>query len=389
MTTDDSFLYLDNSATTPVASEVLEAMLPYLREAFGNAGSPHRYGRACREAIERARVQVAALLNAVPSEIVFTSGGTEADNLAVWGIAAASEKSRKEIVISAVEHHAVHVAAEVLEARGDVVVHVVGVDAEGRVVPGAVESLLNEHTVLVSIMHANNETGTVQPLEEIGGLCRDRGIPFHSDTVQSVGKISVDVDASAIDLLAMSGHKIHGPKGVGACYVRRGVRLVPQTAGGGQESARRSGTENVAGIVGLGAACALAQSDLDANAERMRVVRDRLEKEILGEIPDTWVNGSREHRLPNVLNVGFKGCEGQRIGVGLDAAGIAVSTGSTCASGDSEASPVLVALGQSHAAAISAVRFSLGRGNTEDDVVRVMSVLPGIVAGARGAERRP
>ena len=372
-------IYLDHSATTPVRPEVLEAMLPFLREHHGNAGSLHRFGRNCRRAVETAREQVAALINAEPREILFTSGGTESDNLAIRGIVEATDRKAIRLVTTAVEHHAVLHVCESLARANRVDLQVAGVDQEGLVDPDAVEALLGDETVLVSVMHANNETGVVQPLERIGALCRERGIPFHSDTVQSAGKLPLDVRKLPLDLAAISGHKLYGPKGIGALFVRSGTGIEPQAVGGAQERGRRAGTENVAGIVGLGRACELLSGELQSTSKQMEVLRDRLQEGALATVPDAGINGSTAHRLPNSLNMAFNDLDGERMMFALDQEGIAVSTGSACTAGSLDPSHVLLAMGQSHEHASSAIRFSLGRDNTEEEIDRVISLLPGLV----------
>ena len=372
-------IYLDHSATTPIRPEVLEAMLPFLREHHGNAGSLHRFGRDCRRAVETAREQVAALINAEPREILFTSGGTESDNLAIRGIVEATDRKAIRLVTTAVEHHAVLHVCESLARANRVDLQVAGVDQEGLVDPDAVEALLGDETVLVSVMHANNETGVVQPLERIGALCRERGIPFHSDTVQSAGKLPLDVRKLPLDLAAISGHKLYGPKGIGALFVRSGTGIEPQAVGGAQERGRRAGTENVAGIVGLGRACELLSGELQSTSKQMEVLRDRLQEGVLATVPDAGINGSTAHRLPNSLNMAFNDLDGERMMFALDQEGIAVSTGSACTAGSLDPSHVLLAMGQSHEHASSAIRFSLGRDNTEEEIDRVISLLPGLV----------
>ena len=372
-------IYLDHSATTPIRPEVLEAMLPFLREHHGNAGSLHRFGRDCRRAVETAREQVAALINAEPREILFTSGGTESDNLAIRGIVEATDRKAIRLVTTAVEHHAVLHVCESLARANRVDLQVAGVDQEGLVDPDAVEALLGDETVLVSVMHANNETGVVQPLERIGALCRERGIPFHSDTVQSAGKLPLDVRKLPLDLAAISGHKLYGPKGIGALFVRSGTGIEPQAVGGAQERGRRAGTENVAGIVGLGRAGELLSGELQSTSKQMEVLRDRLQEGALATVPDAGINGSTAHRLPNSLNMAFNDLDGERMMFALDQEGIAVSTGSACTAGSLDPSHVLLAMGQSHEHASSAIRFSLGRDNTEEEIDRVISLLPGLV----------
>jgi len=378
-------VYLDHSATTPVREEVLDAMLPYLREGFGNAGSVHAFGRAARRAVDDAREQVAALIHADPREIVFTSGGTESDNWAICGLVAAPKNRPANIVVSAIEHHAVLHAAGFVSKHNDVEVRIAGVDTEGVVDIGELETLVDAHTVLVSVMHANNETGAIQPVEQIAALCAERGVAFHTDAVQAAGKIDVDVRTLRVDALALSGHKIYAPKGVGACYVRKRIELEPYLVGGAQERGRRAGTENVAGIVALGKACELARIELDENAARLASLRDLAQERILEAISDCRINGPLQNRLPNLLNMGFAGVEGESIVLGLDVEGIAVSSGATCTSGAIDPSHVLLAMGQGHAEAQSAVRFSFGKDNTEADVRRLMEVLPPLIARLRSS----
>ncbi|MBX7257448.1 MAG: aminotransferase class V-fold PLP-dependent enzyme [Candidatus Hydrogenedentes bacterium] len=377
-------IYLDHSATTPVREEVLEAMLPHLRESYGNAGSIHAVGRAARRAVDDAREQVAALIHADVREIVFTSGGTESDNWAIRGLVTAHPKRPANIVVSAVEHHAVLHAAGYVSKHEKVEVRVAGVDENGVIDIARLESLIDSHTLLVSVMHANNETGAIQPVEKIAVLCTERGVTFHTDAVQSVGKIEVDVRSIHAHALAISGHKLYAPKGVGACFVRKGLELEPLLLGGAQERERRAGTENVAGIVGLGKACELAQAEMESTATRIARLRDAAQQRILAAIPNCRVNGPRDNRLPGLLNIGFAEVEGESVVLGLDVEGIAVSSGATCASGAIDPSHVLLAMGQSHDEAQSAVRFSFGRDNTEADVDRLMDVLPPLIERLRG-----
>jgi cysteine desulfurase len=382
-------IYLDHSATTPVRDEVFAAMEPYLRRHFGNAGSIHRFGRECRRAVDDAREQVAALIGADAREIVFTSGGTESDNLAVRGITAASERGLRRVVTTSVEHHAVLHAAEYMHKHGGVEACVVGVDAEGLVDVEAVSAAIDGDTVLVSVMHANNETGAIQPIETVASLCAERGVPFHTDAVQSAGKLPIDVQRTPVAMLAISGHKLYAPKGVGACYIRKGVDVAPQALGGFQERERRAGTENVAGIVALGKACELARLEMDSAAARICRLRDTLQSGILERIPGIAINGPIERRLPGLLNVRFDGVEGESMVLGLDVEGIAVSSGAACSSGSMDPSHVLLAMGQSHETAQSAVRFSLGIETTETEIARVLEVLPRLVERLRaGAKAR-
>ena len=380
-------IYLDNSATTPVDAAVLEAMLPHFKEDFGNASSIHYFGQRAKAAIDRGRHQVAELINARPNEIVFTSGGTESNNLAVRGLAEANRHRGGHIVTSAIEHPAVRSVCEDLEKRGFVVTFV-PVSPDGLVSEDDVKAAIRETTLLVSIMAANNEIGTLQPVPEIGrhirGL-REQGqkIWFHTDAVQAVGKSAVDVEEMSVDMLSLSAHKINGPKGVGALYVRRGVKLRPQNIGGRQERGVRGGTESVPLIAGLGEACSLAGERLGSIDGDVRRLRDKLEDSILEMIPDTTVNGTPDRRLPNITNISFRGVEGEALLINLDMQGIAVSTGSACSSGSLEPSPIIRALGADDSSARGAVRFSLGQQTTAEDIDRVMEVLPAAVETLR------
>ena len=379
-----SRVYLDNNATTRVAPEVAEAMRPYLHEEFGNASSVHWFGQRAREAVEQARDQVARLINAQAAEIVFTSGGTESDNAAVFGaVEAARHRSlagEKHVISTPIEHPAVLYAARALERR-HVDVTYVPVGPGGVLDPADVERAIRPETVLVTVMFANNEIGTLQPLAEIGRLTRERHIVFHTDAVQAVGKVPVDVEALGLDLLSLSAHKLYGPKGVGALYVRKGTRLAPLLHGGHHERDRRPGTENVPGIVGLGAAAELAGRMLEAEALRLSALRDRLESGILARVENARVNGDPARRQPNTLNLAFDGLKGESLVMALDLAGVACSTGSACASGSVEPSHVLKALGLSSDQARSSIRLSLGRYNTEADVDEALEVI------SREAER--
>ena len=373
-------IYLDHSATTPVRPEVLDAMLPFLRDTYGNAGSIHRFGREARRAVDDARDRVAALVNADPREIVFTSGGTESDNLAVLGVVAADRRTQRRIVVSAVEHHAVLDAAGYSRQHDGTDVVNVGVDSDGLVDLDEIAAAINDDTALVSVMHGNNETGTIQPVDRVAGLCAERGVIFHCDTVQSVGKVPIDVAKWPVGMLAISGHKIYGTKGVGACYVRNGVKIEAQAVGGAQERERRAGTENVPGIVALGMACELARTEMDETSVRIATLRDALERGILDCVHGAYVNGSRKHRLPHVLNVGFPDADGESLVLALDTEGIAVSSGAACTAGSLDPSHVLLAMGLPHVQAQSAIRFSLGRDTTRAEIVRVLERLPEVVA---------
>jgi cysteine desulfurase len=380
-------VYLDHNATTPVRPEVLEAALPYLGGGpdgrFGNPSSPHLEGSQAREAIEEARERVAALLHAEPAEIVFTSGGTESDGLAIRG-ALEARGGRSHLVTTAVEHPAVLEAAARARGAGTRVT-ILPVDSHGLVDPAGVEAALTPDTALVSVMAANNETGTLLPVAEIAAICRSRGVPFHTDAVQAAGKVTIDLAKLPADLLSISGHKLNAFKGTGALYVRRGTRLARQIDGGPQERRRRAGTENVAGIVALGAAADLAGRDLAPRAEALAAMRDFLWEGIAREVPGARLNGHPERRLPNTLNVRFDGVPAESLLVALDLEGIAVSAGSACSTGSLEPSRVLLAMGLDEGAARASVRFSLGHGTERADIARVLEVLPSAVRRAREA----
>ncbi len=375
-------VYLDHAATTPVHPEVAEAMRRCLLEVWGNPSSLHARGREARLAVEEARAQVAALVGAEPREILFTSGGTEADNLAVLGVARQRRGKGNHVITSAVEHHAVLHACEAL-AREGFRVTVLPVDEHGLVDPDDLRRALTDDTVLVSVMLANNEVGTIQPIRELAAVARERGVPFHTDAVQAAGQIPVDVRELGVDLLSLSGHKFYGPKGVGALYVRRGLRLDPLLYGGGQERRLRPGTENVPGIVGLGKAAELARQELEARAAHARALRDRLLAGLLERVPDLVLNGHPERRLPNNLNVSILGVEAESVLLNLDLKGVAASSGSACSAGSVEPSHVLKAMGLPEERTHGALRLTLGRGNTEEDVDYVLEVLPPIVEKLR------
>lgn len=410
-------IYLDNSATTPIAPEVVEAMMPYLTDKFGNASSIHFFGQEARAAVDRARHQVAALINARPNEIVFTSGGTESNNLAIRGLIESLRRSprvrkgvsanlpnqpaRPHIITSAIEHSAVKNVCEDLEKQGFDVTYL-PVYEDGIVRLEDVEAAITGETVLISIMTANNEIGTLQPVADIGRMVRSlremgRKIWFHTDAVQALGKMSVDVEEIGCDLLSVSAHKIYAPKGVGALYVRRGVRLHPQNIGGHQERERRGGTESVPNIVAFGAACDLAKEELagvSASDDHrsnpiaaMRRLRNSFESKVGEIIPDIIFNGHREKRLPNISNISFARVEGEALLINLDMQGIAVSTGSACSSGTLEPSPVIRALDPTDERARGAIRFSFGRFNAEADVERTLSVLPNAIENLRRLAR--
>jgi cysteine desulfurase len=381
-------IYLDNSATTRMDDEVVKAMLPYFTETFGNASSTHQWGQRARQAVEDARHQVAALLNAAPPEITFLSGGTEADNLAIKGIAEAQRAKGRHIITSQIEHPAVLATCAHLEREGWQVTYL-PVYREGVVRVADVRSAVSDETVLITVMHANNEIGTIQPVKEIGALVKERReagqrhLFLHTDAVQSVGKIPVDVKDLGVDLLAFSGHKLHGPKGVGALYLRRGVRIASQMHGGHHERDRRAGTESVELIVGLGKAAELARLNLTGRMEHARSLRDYLEEELFQQIPNITRNGDRERRVPNIANINFDHVEGEGLQISLDLKGVAVSTGSACSSGSTEPSHVLVAIGLSQDTGHGSLRFSFSKDNTKEDDHDVIETLPAIVAKLR------
>jgi len=376
-------IYLDHNATTPVAPEAMSAVAEALRTTFGNAASVHVPGQQAKAVLEDARASLAALIGAEPAEVVFTSGGTEADNLAVRGVAEACEASgRRHLVASAIEHEAVLNTVKALGRRGRAV-SLVAPDASGVVSADALAAVLRDDTALVSVMHANNETGVVQPIADLAALAHRAGAIFHTDAVQSVGKIPVDVGALGADLLSLSGHKFHGPKGVGALWIRRGTRLVPTMTGGRQERGRRAGTEHVPGLVGLGVAARLAREKLPVEQARLAALRDRLERGVLAAVPGSAVNGAGAERVPNTTNLSFEGVEAESLLIALDLEGIAVSTGSACSSGTLEPSHVLRAMGLTPHRVQSALRFSLGAGTTEPEIARVLEVLPRLVARLR------
>lgn len=380
-------VYLDNSATTPIDKEVVETMLPFLTEKFGNASSIHFFGQEARAAIDKARHQVADLINSRPNEIVFTSGGTEANNLAIRGLLQANDKYGKHIITSEIEHSAVKEVCEDLSKRGYEVTYL-PVYENGIVKIEDVKNAVREDTIFISIMTANNEIGTIQPVEEIGKFVRKlrengKKLWFHTDAVQAVGKIAVDVEAIGCDLLSISAHKIYAPKGVGALYVRRGVRLHKQNIGGHQERERRGGTENVAFIAAFGKACELAKKDLQKSAENLRSLRDKFESAIGEKVEDFIFNGERENRLPNISNISFRQIEGEGLLINLDMQGIAVSTGSACSSGSLEPSPVIRALGRGDELARGAIRFSFGKENSAEDVEYLLEILPKAVENLR------
>lgn len=374
----NQLVYLDNSATTPVKPEVLEAMLPYLKDEYGNPSSIYRKAAAAEIAVRTAREQVAEALGASANEIFFTACGTEADNWAIKGVALANQKKGKHIITSQIEHHAVLHTVQYLEKMGFSVT-VLPVDGEGKVSPDALRDAIREDTVLVSIMMANNEIGTVQPIRELAAIAKEKGVLFHTDAVQAVGSLAIDVKELSVDLLSLSAHKFGGPKGVGALYIKRGTRIDNFMHGGAQERHRRGGTENVAGIAGLGKAISLATANIEGKAARITALRDKLIAGIEKEIPHIRFNGHRTDRLPGNVNFCFQYIEGEALLLRLDAKGIAASSGSACTSGSLDPSHVLLALGLPHEIAHGSLRLSIGEQNTEEEIDYVLKVLPDIV----------
>ncbi len=375
-------IYFDHNATTPVDPEVLGAMLPFFSGVYGNASSIHSFGQQARAAVEQAREQVARLVGARAAEIVFTSGGTESDNLAILGIVRASRAERKHVITAAIEHHAVLNTCEALEAEG-VEVTYLPVSGAGVVDPDAVRAALRPETVLISVMTANNEIGTIQPIEEVGLIAAEADVWFHTDAVQAAGKLPLDVARMGVDLLSLSGHKLYAPKGVGALYVRSGARIAPQSFGGHHQRGRRPGTENVPGILALGKAAELAVERMASEPARLAALRDRLEQAILSRVPATRVNGAGALRVPNTTNIVFSFIEGEALVIALDLKGLACSTGAACSSGAIEASHVLTAIGLEPHEAHASLRFSLGRTTTEEEVDRAIELLPGVVEHLR------
>jgi cysteine desulfurase len=379
-------VYLDHNATTPVEPAVLDAMLPYLSGEYGNASSIHTYGQKARAAVETARGQVAALIGARPQEIVFTSGGTEADNHAIFGIALASVTSisAPHIITTSMEHEAVLNTCQALEKQS-VSVTYLSVDCDGRIDLAALREALRSHpgTVLITVMHANNELGTVQPLEEIGRIAAEADVYFHTDAVQSVGKLPIDVNSLKIDLLSLSGHKLYAPKGIGALYIRGGTRLRQLLYGGHHQRGFRPGTENVPGIVGLGKAASIASRTLADDGARIAALRDKLEAGLVQRVRDARVNGSRAERTPNTANITFPGVEGEALVIALDLKGLACSTGAACSSGAVEPSHVLTAIGLPPEEARASLRFSLGRHTTAADIEFALQTVPAAVARLR------
>ena len=375
-------IYLDYAATTPTHPEVVKAMLPYFTEVFGNPSSIYSYGQEAKGAIEEARVKLANLIGARDEEIVFTSGGTEADNFALKGVAFANESKGNHIITSSIEHHAVIETCKFLERRGFKVTYL-PVDAYGLVDPGDIKKAITDKTTLISVMHANNGVGTIEPIAEIGRIAKEAGVYFHTDAVQTVGHIPVDVNGLRVDLLSMSAHKLYGPKGVGALYVRKGTRLTPFIHGGEQERRWRASTENVSGIVGLGKAIELAQQEMSQEAQRLTYLRDQLIKGILERIEHVRLNGHPLRRLPNNVNISVDFVEGESMLLNLDLEGICASTGSACSSSSLEPSHVLLAMGFASEQAYGSLRFTLGKWTNEEDISRVLEILPPVVTRLR------
>ncbi len=375
-------VYLDHAATTPLHPEVAAAIRQFLENSFGNPSSVHAFGREAKKHLEEARRKVAALIGAVPEEIIFTSGGTETDNLAVLGTAFANQRRGNHIITSSIEHHAVLDTCKFLAQNGFEVTFL-PVDQNGVVSPDDVARAIRRETILISIMHANNEIGTIEPVEEIGEIAREQGIIFHTDAVQTVGHLPVDVENLRVDLLSMAAHKMYGPKGVGALYIRKRTRLTPLFHGGGQERKRRAGTENLPGIVGFGKAAEIAARDLDARRVRSQKLRDKLIQGIQQSVPDVKLNGHPARRLPNNANFCFPSVEGESLLLSLDLKGIAASTGSACSVRAFQASHVLTAIGLSPESARGTLRMTAGLANTDEDIDYVLEVLPEIVAKLR------
>ena len=373
-------IYLDNAASTQIHEDVLEAMLPYLKEQYGNPSSIHRYGRLANKAIEKARKQIAMLINADPSEILFTSGGTESNNTALYGIA--EKKPHSQIITSSIEHDAILEPCKKLAKNGFDVIYL-PVDTHGVVNLSVLKNSLSDNTCLVSIMFGNNEMGTIEPIAQIAQLCNEQNIPFHTDAVQAVGKIPIDVKKLGVDLLSISSHKINGPKGIGALYIRKGIDINPVILGGGQEHGLRSGTENVANIVGFGKACELAKLNLSDNTSHMKKLRDDLVAKILREIPGVILNGHDENRLPNNAHFTFLGVAGEDLIIKLDEYGIAASTGSACSVHTQKASHVLQAMGFSHEQITGSLRLTLGLFNNQQQIDETVNILKKVTAELR------
>ncbi len=376
-------VYLDNNATTPIHPEVFEAMSPYLKDYFGNPSSAHQFGRSVKVNMDKAREEIAELLEASPSEIIFCSGGSESDNIAIKGVALTNLNGKKHVITSQVEHPAVLNTCKLLEKIGFEVTYV-KVDQYGMVNPEDIKEAIKENTILISVQHSNNEVGTIQPVEEIGKIAKERKIFFHTDAVQSFGKIPLNVNDLNVDFLSISGHKLNGPKGIGALYIKKGTsKLFPIISGGHHERNRRAGTENVPGIIGFGKACEIAKKDMESRSKYLTGLRDGLQQKLTSSIPKTVLNGHPTKRLPTTLNLGVEYVEGESIMINLDLQGVAISTGSACSSGTLEPSHVLTAMGIPHEKVHGSLRFSFGKMNTEDDVNYVAEILPPIVKKIR------
>ena len=374
--------YFDYAATTPTDPLVVEAMKPYFSETYGNPSSIHSFGRQARSAMEDARSSIAQFVGAKPEEIIFTSGGTESNNFALHGVVYANEKKGNHIITSAIEHHAIIEPAQFLEKHGCSVTYI-GVDANGTVSPAAIEKAITDKTVLISVMHANNEIGTIQPIKEIAAVAQKRGVYFHTDAVQTVGHIPVNVNKLGIDLLSLSAHKFYGPKGIGALYVRKGTRIAPFLRGGGQEKHRRASTENVPGIIGMAQALELCSQKMDAEAAQQTQLRDRLIAGLQKKIPTVYLNGHPTQRLPNNVNFSIGFVEGESMLLNLDMLGIAASTGSACTSGDLEPSHVLLAIGRPHELCHGSIRFTLGRFTQPQEIDYLLEQFPQVVSKLR------
>lgn len=374
--------YFDNAATTPVREEVLQEILPYFREYYGNASSIYSIAKESKKALEVARAKVAAAIGATPDEIYFTAGGSESDNMALRGVVNASKKEKKHIITTKIEHHAILHTAEFLETKG-VDVTYLNVDECGKISLEELENAIRPETVLISVMFANNEIGTIQPIAEIGEIAKKHGVLFHTDAVQAVGHVPIDVEKLQVDLLSMSGHKLGAPKGIGAIYIRKGTRISPLIFGGAQEKKLRAGTENIAGIVGLGKAAELAVAEMEETTKKLIALRDKLIHGILESIPDSRLNGHPTDRLPGNCNISFSYIEGESLLLLLDALGIAASSGSACTSGSLDPSHVLMAIGLPHEIAHGSLRLTIDRENTEEQVDFILEKLPGLVQRLR------
>lgn len=374
--------YFDNAATTPVREEVLQEILPYFREYYGNASSIYSIAKESKKALEAARAKVAAAIGATPDEIYFTAGGSESDNMALRGVVNASKKEKKHIITTKIEHHAILHTAEFLETKG-VDVTYLNVDEFGKISLEELENAICPETVLISVMFANNEIGTIQPIAEIGEIAKKHGVLFHTDAVQAVGHVPIDVEKLQVDLLSMSGHKLGAPKGIGAIYIRKGTRISPLIFGGAQEKKLRAGTENIAGIVGLGKAAELAVAEMEETTKKLTALRDKLIHGILKSIPDSRLNGHPTDRLPGNCNISFSYIEGESLLLLLDALGIAASSGSACTSGSLDPSHVLMAIGLPHEIAHGSLRLTIDRENTEEQVDFILEKLPGLVQRLR------